>query len=118
MSLPVKWLVYIAHDSLTIQIVDDNNWCTHYEIDLEECTDSARVLDYIFQIQSKTWCTPELIALVLDTLNSACIQYFGQPAQGVFCSMGIGRKITWPEVRSLALTLCRNQPQDRITVEL
>ena len=103
MSLPVKWLVYIAHDSLTIQIVDDNNWCTHYEIDLEECVDSARLLDYIFQVQSKTWCTPELIAQVLDVLNSACVQYFGKPVQGAFCPMGAGRKVTWPKRSPLTL---------------
>ncbi len=32
-----------------------------YEIDLERLTKSSEILDWVFQIHSKSWCTPELM---------------------------------------------------------
>lgn len=50
-----------------------------YEIDLETCTSSAKILDWIFQIESKTWCTPELLhdlirifRIILDPQGNHC----------------------------------------------
>jgi hypothetical protein len=42
-----------------------------YEIDLEECNDSAEVLDWIVQVAGKGWCKPEdlgNLVLALDDL--------------------------------------------------
>lgn len=32
-----------------------------YDVDLERCNTPAEVLDWIFQVKQKTWCTPEII---------------------------------------------------------
>ena len=53
-----------------------------YEIDLETCTSSARVLDWIFQVTAKRWCTAHdahLLLLALDALLSP---------QATLCSWG------------------------------
>ena len=54
-----------------------------YEIDLETCTHSARVLDWIFQVTAKRWCTAHdahLLLLALDELlyPQATLCSFGQ----------------------------------------
>ena len=82
-------------DNLTLQLFDARGF-NCYEIDLERCTDSAQVLDFIFQVQSKNWATPKLMFDLLKALDQACEQYFGNPVQGVFCSLGIDRKVKWP----------------------
>src|SRR5688572_15832951 len=41
-----------------------------YEIDLERCTTSAQVLDWIFQIAEKTWATDRVLAALLHALNA------------------------------------------------
>jgi hypothetical protein len=40
-----------------------------YEIDLETCTTSAQVLDWIFQIHDKLWCRPQDRVDLLNALN-------------------------------------------------
>lgn len=40
-----------------------------YEIDLEECTTSAQLLDWIFQISNKTWMTEKDRSDMLLALN-------------------------------------------------
>lgn len=45
----------------------------NYEVDLESCTTSARTLDYIFQVASKTWATAkdlgDLVQAIDDLLD-------------------------------------------------
>ncbi len=81
--------------NLTLQLFDVNEF-NCYEIDLERCTTSAQVLDFIFQVQAKTWCTPKLMTNLLKAFDRACVEQFGQPIQGVFCSMGQDHKVKWP----------------------
>lgn len=57
-----------------------------YEIDLEECTDSAETMDRIFQIAGKGWGTPQ----VLGDLVQA-IQDLLRP-QANLCSFGVDKK--------------------------
>jgi hypothetical protein len=40
-----------------------------YEVDLEEMTTSAQMLDWIFQIRRKTWCTSEDAGDLLQLLD-------------------------------------------------
>jgi hypothetical protein len=58
-----------------------------YEIDLEAITDSAKMLDWIFQIRMKAWSTNDIIG----DLSSAFQDIF-RP-QGTLCGMGIGKTI-------------------------
>lgn len=56
-----------------------------YEVDLERCTNSAQILDWIFQVNMKTWATPEVVKDLLDIISLVL-----EPQQN-FCGMGIGK---------------------------
>jgi hypothetical protein len=56
-----------------------------YEVDLEELTDSAQILDGIFQVRGKTWVTPEVMADFLEAVNDLL------HPQANYCSMGVGK---------------------------
>jgi hypothetical protein len=50
-----------------------------YEVDLEDCTTCAQVLDWIFHLRDKTWLTStdigdlvEILRLVLDPCRNLC----------------------------------------------
>lgn len=101
LPLDSKFCVCIDRENLTIPIYEDG--AQIYEIDLAECTNSAELLDWIMQIHGKTWCTSDLMSEVLETLNAACLEYFDQPVQGVFCPMGNDRKVEWPKSSRLSL---------------
>ncbi len=70
-----------------------------YEVDLERCTSSAETLDWIMQVASKTWATPEGIAGLVHALRDLL-----QP-QATLCSFGVERGLlnitrqlqTWPQ---------------------
>lgn len=68
----------------------------HYEIDLETITDSAQMLDWIFQIASKTWSTAEILGSLVQAL-----QDIFHP-QSYLCSWGKDHRINptqWLEAR-------------------
>jgi len=55
--LPTRWGNWeYHHENYTLQYVDEGQWI--YEIDLDRCTTSAALLDWIMQIQQKTWANP------------------------------------------------------------
>ncbi|MGO9370851.1 MAG: hypothetical protein ACLQBD_01985 [Syntrophobacteraceae bacterium] len=66
-----------------------------YEIDLERCNDPAQILDFIFQINAKTWATSDLIGQIVEALNEACREVFGDGIQGIFCPWGESRQANW-----------------------
>lgn len=68
----------------------------HYEIDLEECTTSARVLDWICQVAGKEWDGREhilagLVAAFDDILRP----------QAHLCSSGQSKRLTKAAIRQL-----------------
>lgn len=95
-----EFSVHFKKENLTITINDGTREI--YEIDLQRCNDSARLLDYIFQIHNKTWCTPKLIKDLLNTLEKACQDVFDNYVQGVFCSMGHDYKVDWKQAKSIS----------------
>lgn len=74
-----RW-VYHA-ENLTLELVHDGRWC--YEVDLERCTTSAEMLDWIFQVQGKGWpgASESLLMALFDLLHP----------QGNLCSWGVER---------------------------
>jgi hypothetical protein len=54
-----------------------------YEIDLDRCTTSAAVLDWICQIANKTWATDTVLAALVRQLNALL-----EP-QANLCSFGV-----------------------------
>lgn len=53
-----------------------------YEIDLERCTTSAEVLDWIFQIESKTWASAEDLGELVRAIGTLL------SPQATLCSEG------------------------------
>jgi hypothetical protein len=58
-----------------------------YQINLEDITDSAHMLDWIFQIQMKTWSTNEIIGELINAF-----QDIFRP-QGSLCGSGHSKTI-------------------------
>lgn len=67
-----------------------------YEVDLEECLDSARVLDWIAQVAQKTWADNATVAGLIRALDDVL------QLQGSLCGCGTGKTITTGRVRQLA----------------
>lgn len=71
MKMEGKWGYWEYNpDNLTLQFsktVGDNY--TEYEIDLERCNTSTQVLDWIFQIKNKFWCSDVDIADLLRAFD-------------------------------------------------
>jgi len=76
------WVNWIYHPSnLTLECRDECGFFI-YEIDLERCRTSAEVLDWIFQVQGKTWATAEIVNNLLEALDDLL------NPQGTLCSFG------------------------------
>lgn len=58
-----------------------------YEIDLEDCSTSAKTLDWIFQMESKVWMTHEDKGNLLDALDDLI------DPQATLCSGGANKTL-------------------------
>jgi hypothetical protein len=78
-------------------ITRDNEWIyrrnrslvhrrTHYELDLDRCESSAAVLDWIFQVFHKSWCTAKTLRDLMLHLQKRV------DPQGTLCSWGKERQ--------------------------
>ena len=56
-----------------------------YEVDLERCTTSAQVLDWIVQVSKKTWATDAIVADLVRALDDVL------DMQGTLCPFGQAR---------------------------
>ena len=70
-----------------------------YEIDLERCGDPAQILDWIYQLNGKSWMTHDLMGQVVRALDNACHEVFDDGVQGVFCSGGVSKQANWKKER-------------------
>ena len=59
----------------------------HYEVRIDEITDTAKMLDWIFQLRMKTWVTND----IMGDLLSAFLDLFAP--QTTLCGAEIGREI-------------------------
>lgn len=67
---------------LTIDKEEAGKGQERYAVDLETCTTSAEVLDWIMQVAGKLWATDQVIASLVRAL-----QYYLRPQQ-TLCSLG------------------------------
>jgi hypothetical protein len=72
-----------------------------YEIDLERCNDPAQILDWIYQLNGKSWMTNDLMGQVIEAIEAACDEVFGHGIQGVFCPCGASRRADWRKVKGI-----------------
>jgi hypothetical protein len=87
-----EFRVYFQKSNLTIQIERNGKNCGVY-IDLERCTNSDELLDWIFYIHGKEWgYSGGVIAAILTILDDACHDVFGKDAQTLFKN---GKTINW-----------------------
>lgn len=66
-----------------------------YEVDLEQCTSSAEVLDWIVQVASKNGATDTVVAGLVRAINDVV-----SPQENL-CSHGKGATLTSKQVRQL-----------------
>ncbi|MFT6503015.1 MAG: hypothetical protein ACJASQ_003147 [Crocinitomicaceae bacterium] len=66
-----------------------------YSIGLNQLTDTAETIDFIFQVAGKGWCKSKHIKEFVDCLNEISDLYFDTSAQGVICPFGSFMKIDW-----------------------
>lgn len=69
-----------------------------YEVDLEQCTTSAEVLDWIAQVATKPWATDEVIAGLVRALNDVLAP------QEHLCSSGQHLRLSGKELKRLVET--------------
>ena len=62
-----------------------------YEVNLEQCTDSAEILDWIFQIKSKHWGP-----IAIDDFLTAIAELLDPQAN--YCSFGISKTAVPKEI--------------------
>lgn len=67
-----------------------------YDFNLNRVTTSAQMLDWIYQVKTKRWCTPEILFAVIDVFDSACRKYLNATVQGAFCPFGNDHQVSWP----------------------
>jgi len=65
-----------------------------YEVDLRECTDSAKILDWILQVECRPWATPEVVAGLVSAIDDLL-----KPQRNM-CSMGTSTAITKKDIRA------------------
>ncbi len=69
------------HDRLALDLFNiEGHWI--YEVDLERCRTSAEVLDWIFQVAGKTWCTDKILGGLIHMLDKIL------HPQATLCSFG------------------------------
>lgn len=75
--------------------LDRENYClvlkgNGYWVPLKEIHNSAQMLDWIFQIKTKTWATPEVMFGLLTALDSLLCP------QSLYCSWGVNKTVKNP----------------------
>lgn len=82
--------------ALSLEMLDKYGSC-YYDIDLECCTDSAGLLDYILQIALKShpMFAPAVVGDLICALEDAAFENFGTNLQGLYCPFGKSQKVDW-----------------------
>jgi len=65
---------------------------TDYEVYLDECNNSAQILDWIIQVSQKSWATNDVIGELVRALDDIL------NIQGHFCGSGISHEANSKEI--------------------
>ena len=70
-----------------------------YEIPLNRCNSSSEILDWVLQLNEKTWVKndPKVLIGFLDILEELSFKYYNDNLQGVVCPFGKSLIINWSE---------------------
>jgi hypothetical protein len=80
-------------DSLTIDFMYEDNII--YQLDLERCKTSSELLDWILQINDKSWCTPNVLKELFRILDEASNIVFYDSIQMIYCPFGNNKHVDW-----------------------
>ena len=85
---PKSNLVRFVKSNRTILIHIHGPNSPTYEVELDRANSPSQILDWILQINSKRWCSPQIIKDFLDTLEYASQVTFNHCLQASFCPFG------------------------------
>lgn len=85
---------YVRKDNRTL-VLENNRGQEIYEVDLDDCRDSAHVLDIIMQIAPKKWATNRVMAGLIRAL------YWTLNPQKNLCSFGRNKYLSRTTIKSL-----------------
>ncbi|MFA0964326.1 hypothetical protein AB9P05_21150 [Roseivirga sp. BDSF3-8] len=88
-----KSKVIFDENAKAIVFLKDNN--EEYFIELGSLGKTGRILDFMFQINTKAWATSRHLKGFIDCLEELSSEYFDSNAQGVICPQGKTRNIDW-----------------------
>jgi hypothetical protein len=78
-----------------------------YWIDLESCTSSAEVLDWVCQVAGKLWADDVTLAGLVRALNDVL------NPQGTICSSGQGRRLSKARIRRQVMEIAKRSRATR-----
>lgn len=85
------WRLKLSNATLWFEEKTDDDY-VWYEIDLDRCSTSAQVLDWIAQVEGKMWATDRILAGLVRALDLVL------SLQPTLCSFGVERgPVTWKE---------------------
>lgn len=91
--MKTQWGVWRLENSRLIHYGEgEGHWSNRYSVNLEAMNTAAQMLDWIFQVSSKTWATREDVGNLIEALDDI----FGP--QGSLCSGGMGETVNAAEV--------------------
>jgi hypothetical protein len=94
---------FVKYDltEMSIRFYDDEGRELYSDgIDINGLNSTGEVLDWIFQIKSKSWCSPQMLDEFISAIEDVSLKHFNNTAQGVFCPGGAHRKVSWKEKKS------------------
>jgi hypothetical protein len=68
-----------------------------YAIDLHDCTTSAQALDWVCQIATKKWGTPDVVGDLAHAINDVLAP------QANLCSSGMDKRLTPAQIKKLLI---------------
>jgi len=71
-------------DNHCLEIVKKHGSMRSYEVDLDRCDTSARLLDWIYQVKHKSWISPDDIADLVYAVDDIF-----HTVQSLICSQGV-----------------------------
>lgn len=66
-----------------------------YDFSIDRLSSGSEVLDWILQVNLKSWCSPQHLKSFVTCLEEVSDLYFNTNAQGVFCPMGSNKTVDW-----------------------
>jgi len=79
-----------------------------YEVDLEECINSSRILDRIMQVSRKTWASSDVVSGLVCALHDTLA------VQSIFCPCGTSRSVIKNDIRRLVAVNIKSRKRQEI----